>query len=297
MKTILMLCLPCITLLFPFSLFAEKTKKVSIEYTYIVPENTSIEEAKKMAIDRAQIQAIADEFGTVVLQNSTTIINNDNDQSHNKFYSIGDTEVKGEWIETTKEPIFDLIYENNVLAINVSIEGIIREVKRAELDYELKILRNGTTHEFENTEFKSGDDLYITFKSPISGYLAIYLLGEDDQAYCILPYSNQPNGIFEIKSNKTYILFSAKDATDEISPDIVEELYLTCEKQLELNQIYILFSPNQFSKCLDEDICIKSDGTIIPRHLDAKNFHKWLAKNRKKDTQMIVDRRIIQILK
>lgn len=284
-------------LFLPLFCLAQKTKKVSVEYSYVVPANMSISEAKEVALDRAQAQAIADEFGTLVIQTNSTIVSNEGGKSENKFYSIGDSEVKGEWIETTKEPQYEILYQDATLVLNIRVEGVIREVKRAEIDYELKILRNGTTPQFENLEFKSGDDLYVIFKSPIDGFLSIYLLGEDDQAYCILPYSGQTNGVFKVNANKSYILFSAKDATDEIPQDVVEELYLTCEKQLEINQIYILFSPNLFSKCMDEDVVVKEDGTILPRHLDAKNFHKWLAKCRKKDPYMVVDKRIIQILK
>lgn len=280
-----------------FFVLAEKTKKVSIEYTYVVPENTSIDKAKNIAIERAQTQAIADEFGLLILQTNSTILKNENGNSESKFYSVGDSEVKGEWIETTKGPEFDIIYEDGVLVLCVRMEGVVREIKQAAINYDLKILRNGTEPQFENSEFKSGDDLYVMFKSPIDGFLSIYLLGEDDQAYCILPYSGQPNGAFEVKGNKPYVLFSTKDAMDEVSQEFVEELYLTCEKQLEVNQIYVLFSPNPFSKCLDEDIEVESDGKILPRHLDVANFHKWLAKCRKKDSRMIVDKRIIQIFK
>lgn len=287
----------CIALLCPFLLSAQKSKKVKAQYSYVASQNISIDEAKRIATERAQIQAIADEFGTAVSQNNTTFISNENGKTDSRFYSVGDTEVKGEWIETTKEPEFEILYEDNILIVNVYLEGVIREIKKAQVDYDLKILRNGTTAQFENSEFKSGDDLFISFKSPINGYLAIYLIGEDDQAYCILPYSGQTNGIFEIKANKSYILFSQKDASENISEDIVEELYLTSEKQMETNQIYCLFSPNPFSKCLDEDLIIKDDGKIMPRHLDVANFHKWLAKCRKRDEQMIVDKRIIQIHK
>lgn len=284
-------------LFLPFLVSAQKTKKVTASYSYVVPENTTVEQAKETAIQKARTKAIADEFGTSISQNNFTRLSNTNGTSNSDFLSIGESLVKGEWIETTKQPEFDICYKDNMLVVNVYLEGVIREIKQIQVDYDLKILRNGTTPQFENSEFKSGDDLYISFKAPLDGYLAIYLLGEDNQAYCILPYSGQSNGIFEIKSNKKYILFSSKDASDNIPEDLVEELYLTCDKETETNQIYCLFSPNPFSKCLDEDIEVKDDGKIIPRHLDATNFHKWLAKCRKRDQQMILDKRIIQIHK
>lgn len=287
-----------ISLLFLIQLsLLANTKKVKVEYTYMPPENISLEEAKSRAVERAQIQAIADEFGTSIMQTNQTVLSNANGKSDNKFYSFGESEVNGEWIETTKEPSFEISYEGGMLIINVVIEGKIRKTERVRVDYELKILRNGTSEQFENDEFKSGDDLYVTFKSPIAGYLAIYLLGEDDQAYCILPYSGQSNGIYSITPNHRHILFSAKDATKDIPKELIEELYITCEKTMEVNQIFVLFSPNKFTKCNDEDIEVQSDGKIFPRHLDVKNFHKWLAECRQKDKDLIVDKRIIRIIK
>lgn len=46
--------------------YAQRTRKVHGEYIYHTPENVSLEQAKKTALSRAQIQALGDEFGTVV---------------------------------------------------------------------------------------------------------------------------------------------------------------------------------------------------------------------------------------
>ena len=58
--------------------YSQRIAKVSVTYTYYASETMSIEEAKRVALDRAKIQAIADEFGTVVSQNTTTVISNKN---------------------------------------------------------------------------------------------------------------------------------------------------------------------------------------------------------------------------
>ena len=51
-------------LLFTIPVFSQKMKTVEGEYTYHAPENVSLEEARRTALDRAKIQALADEFGT-----------------------------------------------------------------------------------------------------------------------------------------------------------------------------------------------------------------------------------------
>ena len=90
--------------------FAQKTEKVTATYTYYAPENVSLEEAKRTALDRAKLSAIADAFGTMVTQSNSTIISNQGDQSDSRFLSLGGSEVKGEWIETTKEPEYSISY-------------------------------------------------------------------------------------------------------------------------------------------------------------------------------------------
>ena len=100
------------------SSFAQKTVKVKGAYTYYAPENVTLEEAKRTALERAKITAIADVFGTLVTQNNSTILINKNGKSDSQFFSLGGSEVKGEWIETTKGPIYDVSYENGILVIS-----------------------------------------------------------------------------------------------------------------------------------------------------------------------------------
>ena len=87
---------------------AQKVQKVTATYTYYAPENVTLEEAKRTALDRAKIEAIAEAFGTLVTQSNSTVVSNQNGKSDSQFFSLGGSEVKGEWIETTKEPIYNI---------------------------------------------------------------------------------------------------------------------------------------------------------------------------------------------
>ena len=135
---------------------AQKIEKVHGEYTYHVPDNVSLEEGKRTAIERAKIQALADAFGALVSQNNSTIVKNENGKSSVNFLSIGGSDVKGEWIETIGEPKLDIFYESNMLTIKVSIDGKVREIKNASIDIEAKLLRNGTEEKYESDEFRNG---------------------------------------------------------------------------------------------------------------------------------------------
>jgi len=51
--------------------YAQKMQKVTATYTYYAPENVTLEEAKRTALDRAKLSAIADAYGTLVTQSNT----------------------------------------------------------------------------------------------------------------------------------------------------------------------------------------------------------------------------------
>ena len=262
------------------SISAQKIEKVHGEYTYHVPDNVSLEEGKRTALERAKIQAIADAFGTLVSQNNSTIVKNENGKSSVDFLSIGGSDVKGEWIETIGEPKFDIFYESNMLTIKVSIDGKAREIKTATIDFEAKLLRNGTEEKYESNEFRYGDDLYLYFKSPINGYLAVYLLDENtQQVFCLLPYKSSGEPAYKIIHDKPYVFFSCQKAED--NPSEVDEYTMTCEYSMEQNTIYIVFSPNMFTKAFAED-----GNAGLPRQLPLKEFQKWLGKCKVKDTNL-----------
>ena len=250
------------------------------EYTYYAPENVTLEEAKRTALNRAKIQALADAFGTIVSQYNATRVENRNGRSDIDFSSIGGSEVKGEWIETTGEANYDISYEGRMLVITVHVKGKAREIVSASIDFQARILRNGTEDKFESDQFRSGDELYLSFQSPVSGYLAVYLVDTDNQAFCLLPYRNQADGIYPVKANRRYLFFNIKEAPQQ-ERAFVDEYVMTCERTSEHNQIYIIFSPNQFAKAADSE----SDDRL-PRELSFENFQKWLVKCRKQDQEM-----------
>lgn len=261
--------------------FAQKMQMVTATYTYYAPENVTLEEAKHTALDRAKISAIADAFGTLVTQNNSTVITNQNGKSDNRFFSLGGSEVKGEWIETTKEPIYNIKYEGGMLVVSVEVSGSIREIVSTGIDFTAKILRNGTEEKFESSEFRSGDDMYLYFKSPVDGYLAVYLFDETTQeVFCLLPYKASGEGVYKIEHDQPYIFFSAKYAPDRA---IIDEYKFICNREAEYNDIYIIFSQNIFAKSQTKEMA-----DTQPRQISFEDFQKWLSKTRKVNNSMTI---------
>lgn len=127
---------------------------------------------------------------------------NSNGESEVDFLSIGGSEVKGEWIETIGKPRFDISYEKDILVVRVAVKGRIREIVSSTIDVKSLVLRNGIEDRFESNSFKSGDDLFVSFQSPTSGYLVVYLIDADQRAFCLLPYQNMESGCFPWKPIK-----------------------------------------------------------------------------------------------
>lgn len=279
-------CLLLIAVVFPFHLFAQKVKTVEGEYTYHVPENISLNVAKRTALERAQIQALANEFGTIVSQDNTTRIENRNGQSHTDFVSISGSDVKGEWLETIGDPQYVIFYEGEQLIISCQVKGKAREIQFSTIDFQAHILCNGTEDRFESDHFKDGDALYLSFQSPTKGFLAIYLVDDDGQAFCLLPYRKQTEGIYPVEGNRRYLFFSIPEAL-ATEKGLVDEYFLYTSRSSEYNQFYVIFSPNAFTKAVDKNASEELP-LQLPRQLSFRDFQKWLTRCRKYDTAMTI---------
>ena len=272
---------------------AQRVKEVSAEYTYVTSADVSVTEAKRTALERARLQALADEFGTTVSQTNTTQIKNTSGgKSSLDFLSLGSSEVKGEWLHDTRQPEYEIKFEDNNLIVHVTVSGKAREIVSAAVDISAFILRNGKERKFESEEFKDGDDLYLLFKSPVAGYVAVYLVDDAKTAYCLLPYSGDDDGQQPVEAGREYVFFDSGKAPEPELAAITDELTMTCSKAMEHNEVYIIFSSIPFVKAMNG----RADERL-PRSLSADDFHRWLTKNRVKDKNMVVVNRLIKVTK
>ena len=268
---------------------ARSLKTIRATYTYAAPENISIEQARRTASEKAKIQALAEEFGTTIIQINDTRIRNNSGGTSTDFSSLSTSEVKGEWIETLYEKFETPVFSDGQVFITCHITGTAREVTSESVDYKVHILRNGIEDRCENDEFHVGDDIYISFTAPMDGFLAIYLV-DGDEVYCTLPYRNQTNGIYKIRANKRYVLFHTASAQLE-EKMFVDEYKIISEQSMEQNLIYVIFSPNPFSKGVDKYV-----DDELPRMLSYADFNKWMAKCKTRDRSMTICTKPITIV-
>lgn len=267
------------------SLYSLGQRVVNIcgEYKYIVPENVSLAEAKAIAIERARLTAIANEFGTTVSQTNLATTHIENGTTRNDFLSLGETEVKGDWLGDTKEPEIRPVYENNQLVIYASVCGKVRELKTAEVELRMQIMSNG----IETERFKNNDKVAIRFKSPVNGYVAIFV--RDDNAgivSCMLPYANENGKARVVKNSKEYIYLS----TDDPIYPYQEETILVTNKKVEFNTFVLVFAETEFAMPLSDM------GEFVPE-LSVESFQRWLRRNRMSDKTMQTIEKTIQINK
>ena len=272
-----------LVLLFTATIQAQRITTVCGEYRYIVPEETPLNRAKQIAIDKARNEAIANEFGQVVSQSTTTTIHSSDNNSQVQSDSYTSTESKAIWLSDKQEPKVSIAYENDVLVITASVCGKVRELKTAEVELKMQVLNNG----LESNQFKNNDKVSISFKSPVSGYVAIFF--RDDNAgiiSCMMPYENEDGTAREVKSNKEYTYLSTADPLYPYQ----EATILVTEKPTEFDTFIPIFSKKDFSMPASDM------GDFVPE-LSVEDFHEWLCKNRIHDETMQTIEETIQINK
>lgn len=268
-----------ISLIFPLTLCAQRVQKVCGEYTYYAEGNQSPNEAKRLALEGAKLEALAREFGTVISQSTTQKETAADGKESSYFSQLSASEVKGEWLEDVGEAEYEISFVQEMLVVKCRVCGKARELSNDAVEFTATVLRNGTEARFADTDFRGGDDMFLLFRAPVDGYVAVYLVDETPVAYCLLPYMADADGQQPVKHGEEYIFFSPAHASK--GSCAVDEYTLTCGEGRERNQLYVIFSPKPFTKALDSQA---NEG--LPRQLGFGEFQKWLGTCRKRDTRM-----------
>ncbi|MBQ8224805.1 MAG: hypothetical protein IJZ86_05605 [Bacteroides sp.] len=246
-------------------------QKVKCEgtYSYTYSENISHAEAKAKAVENAIIMALADEFGTTVTSQAYSEITNTSD----RFAQISRLQVKGKLLRHIRAPkISAPVYGDNLFTVNVTVSFYAQAIEYAPVEFEAKILCNGTEEQFEADSFKSEDKFYMLFRSPKEGYVAIFF--EDrETAVCMLPYVSEDEEPFRVEKGQRYTLFTVANNT----------YHMSCGTEPEINYVHVIFSPNKF---IDGD---------LERVMSCSQFRKWLGNRQNFDDKMQVQSSIIKI--
>ena len=291
MKKLLLIVLCALAL----PLFAAKDKltTLSITYDYLSNDkNESKAEAEIHAIEKAKRKALENAFGVDV---SSIVVSMDREQSEDgkfvndeDFFSLGSTVARGEWIETIKDTILSISHNGEYWRVRVYVEGKGREKSGVPIDVQYAFVNSAHDKQSRATYYDN-DDIFLRFSSPVAGALCVYLVDNEKTAYCLLPYMRSDKGYQDVKANKEYLFFSSD--TDREA----DEYVLTTQTPVEHNVIYVIFSPNKFTKARDRKGARNWRKQQVPRNLPYKDFLDWLAKTQTADKNMQVRTEVISI--
>jgi len=259
---------------------AQKIIKSHGEAQVRMEQNMTENETRQKAEELAKINAIENAFGTYTAQQMDMTIK-DGMTSYN---IIGTTKVKGDWIETISIKFTEDFIKSktknsyiNTKYIRCNIVGKVRQsVPKAMLNYEIL---NAPNLLARTRSYYHEEQLYVYFKSPVSGYVSIFL-EDNDAVYRLLPYVNMSDNYqsgVPVKSDTDYLFFSPDDNAFP-GNSVDEPRLLTLKTDIEYDFIYIVFSEDKYIKPMLDNSAIVDD-RIIPKQLSISKFQQWLANN------------------
>ncbi|MFW5657321.1 MAG: hypothetical protein ACOC0C_06855 [Bacteroidota bacterium] len=281
---------------------AQKLVKTSGEAQMELRDDLSMKEAKNMVKELAVINALEKAFGKVIIQGNATYITNmqtgEQVESNSVFNSIANTSVKGEMVEIIKEDYTEVtgikIIDNKkqeVIDLKCEITIKAKEINTPPVEFTSQTLACDHIR-CATTAFMEGDDLFLSFSSPVSGYVWVYL-DDGNNAQCLLPYTSTPaehEGGFPVAADKTYLFFNNSAVAHHV-PDVnfnIDTYELYAEKEQDLNRMFVIFSKTpvnkpRFKKTDASDFLSKAEieeGFNVPTTIESEDFQKWLNKQR-----------------
>lgn len=269
--------------------------RVSAVYEYVSNNpNETPAQAEANAFEAARQKAIEDHLGLDVSKITNTLVashtEGQSSKSETNVFSTGETAVRGEWIETIQEKVLEKNFTNGFWVLKVRVEGRARNYATEKADIQYTLIKDVQDLESPVT-FRDGNDIFLRFSSPVAGYLCVYLVDEEQNAFCLLPYMSRQTGSQPIEANRDYIFFSP------LYDKEAQEYTLNCVRSSEQNILLVVFSPNEFTKAADKQGGKNFRDEQLPRELTYEALLKWLSRNQTKDPDMVVRRSIITIRK
>jgi len=244
-----------------------------------IESNMTKEQAREKAEDLAMINAVENEFGTYVEQDADIKVDN----GAVSYNIIGTTKVKGEWLRTHKKEFKEDIQDQldndqrkeKVIWISCTIEGEVRKI-RSKANLDIKFLRCPSL-ECETTAFFDAQSFHLYFKSPVDGYLSVFVDENSETTRRLFPYLNQGNeSAVKIEGDKPYFLFTNSDNLNSFGSK-ADEIELYTYSTIEYDNVYVLFSPLPYFKPILTNATLLPDGFVLPKAISTAKFQDWLA--------------------
>ena len=287
------------------SAFGQRVVEMAGEAQVRMESDMSKEDAMELARQQAMINAINNAFGSYVEQDSDMDLEN----GKAEFKIIGHTQVKGDWLKTLKESfkeesriIRSSAGKETEIWINCRIKGVIREIIKPQVVLTIEP-RNCLDELCRTYHFNSGAPMFLSFSSPVDGFLSIYIVEEDHTAYRLLPYQEMPElylHAIPVKADHEYMFFAYGESYnyfEDFSYLMIDEIYLETEKEKEFLDLYVIFSPENYQKPVLKASENISEFYELPKMLAEEEFMEWLQDSRVFDPEFQYNRITLTVSK
>ena len=255
--------------------------------------------ARAKVIEQARFDAINGAFGSNIMQNNVTLLKQEGEKTSTSFYMMGESDLRGTWIRDKEKPRVEKHVEEGRTIWEAWVKGEAREQVRAKVDFEFMLLANGADDRYQVNELHDGDAFYIKFRSPVNGHLLLFMADDKGVVNCLLPEHGQDYCI--VKANQWLL--------SHYNSRIPEEHWtatIARGKQIEYDQIYVVFSPNKLNPPMRT---VNFDNSDLEQYrtqqrelrhiseLSFKDFHKYLGKLQQRDVDVQIEKMLVRLSK
>ena len=263
---------------------------------------------------QATINALEKAFGRLVIQGNSTYIENVSDgkktETKSVFSSIANTFVKGEPLEILDKKYTDIKHTVKIDGKKVELVDIkctikIKARELLEPPIEFKLHTTPCEDDFlrcEASKFKEGDNFYVYFKTPESGFLNVYA-DQDGTSFKLLPYegvdATYENGM-PVKPNIDYLFFSKRNNVFENVKCTQLKSYLAQGKTFESIRLFVIFSKYPLPQMLTENGAkvVSNEQTYrLPASMKSEDFQRWMQRVKASNAKCNVEIKDITIEK
>ncbi|MCS7004522.1 MAG: hypothetical protein NZM38_04270 [Cytophagales bacterium] len=253
---------------------AQKLRTVNATEVQLINEQISVSEFKYRVLEAAKLKALANEFGTMVVQGTDMVVKSQNASSSMNMTNISNAFIKGEWVKSDEEEckwILEQKGKEQFLYLECKVSGKAREINFAQTTFQANTL-NCPESSCVTTQFKDKQKLFLQFKAPKAGFVTVFMR-ENNKVYRLLPYASMKESYDEglpVEADKEYIFFSYryKDYFPSESRSLVE-YSLTTDSERTFNRVYVLYS----SKPILKPLLTTIDGI---KTMEPEAFVEWL---------------------
>lgn len=244
--------------------------EVSGEGTYYLERKDNLSDARSMAVEIARSNAIDSAFGTAFSSTAQYQAYETTDGGFSdSFYSLMRSVQTGIWVRDLEEPeVTSFMDEDASFGFKAKVRGLVRPLMSMPVETIGRVFvgkGKDADHGYETSTLRRGDEFYFGFKAASDGFLAVYVVDEDENVCKAAPIGRNSTPLRKISAEKETIL------RDEYLKNIAE--ISRPESREVYNRVVYVFSPSKFTLPLSEDA---DPATGMPPVMDLAKFHTWL---------------------